>query len=203
MAGSAEPRRSGATDLSAGIGGHGHGGAGTGCADPGSSRRLVAAAGGGGAVGSPLRELPDRRHGDGRTRGPEPFRQSPPVDGLLRPDPLRALLRPAQSAECRHQDRQCPYTPRVLVESAWSYARRARETRQLRCKGADAPPEVQAIACKAQRRLCGRYRRLSAAGKPGCKVATAVALEFSGFVWAIVCQAMKIPETDPGKRAAA
>ena len=44
---------------------------------------------------------------------------------------------------------------------------------------------VQAIAWKAQRRLCGRYRRLSARGMPKGKVCTAIARELLGFMWAI------------------
>ena len=92
---------------------------------------------------------------------------------------------------------------RVLVEAALSYRHPARKTKPLRCKGADAPPEAQSNAWKAHKRLCGRYRRLNAAGKPSCKVTTAIAQELSGFAWAIVCQVMKTPEKDPGKRAAA
>ena len=74
---------------------------------------------------------------------------------------------------------------RVLVEAAWSYRFPARKTAHLRRKGADAAPAVQAIAWDAQKRLCGRYRKLSAAGKPQCKVTTAVARELAGFLWAI------------------
>ena len=75
---------------------------------------------------------------------------------------------------------------RVLIESAWCYRFPARKTAHLRQKGADASPEVQAVAWKAQKRLCGRYQRLIATGKPTCKVATAVARELAGFMWAIV-----------------
>ena len=47
------------------------------------------------------------------------------------------------------------------------------------------PQVVRDIAWKAQVRLCSRYRRLAAAGKPKVVVTTAIAREMLGFVWAI------------------
>ena len=44
---------------------------------------------------------------------------------------------------------------------------------------------VRDIAWKAQVRLCARYRRLTAAGKPKVVVTTAIAREMVGFIWAI------------------
>jgi len=44
---------------------------------------------------------------------------------------------------------------------------------------------VRDIAWKAQTRLCGRHRRLTAAGKKPCLVTTAVAREMAAFLWAI------------------
>jgi hypothetical protein len=41
------------------------------------------------------------------------------------------------------------------------------------------------IAWRAQRRLPGRVRRLVARGKAQPKVATAIARELTGFIWAI------------------
>ena len=41
------------------------------------------------------------------------------------------------------------------------------------------------IAWKAQLRLCARYRRLAAIGKPKVVVTTAIAREMVGFIWAI------------------
>ncbi len=41
------------------------------------------------------------------------------------------------------------------------------------------------IAWKAQVRLCGRYRKLSATGKRPTVVVTATARELCGFIWAI------------------
>ena len=74
---------------------------------------------------------------------------------------------------------------RVLVESAWCYRFPARKTRHLQRRAERTTPAVQDIAWKAQRRLCGRYRRLSARGMPKGKVCTAIARELLGFMWAI------------------
>jgi len=47
------------------------------------------------------------------------------------------------------------------------------------------PKSVCDIAWKAQLRLTSRFRRLVARGKAKPKVATAVARELTGFIWAI------------------
>jgi transposase len=44
---------------------------------------------------------------------------------------------------------------------------------------------IRDIAWRAQLRLCQRYRRLAAAGKPKVVVTTAIAREMVGFIWAI------------------
>ena len=46
---------------------------------------------------------------------------------------------------------------------------------------------VQAIAWKAQKRLCGRYQHLIRAGKIKVQVCTAIARELTGFLWAVAC----------------
>lgn len=74
---------------------------------------------------------------------------------------------------------------RILVESAWCYRHKARKTAFLQRRAERTTPGVQAIAWKAQTRLCGRYRRLLARGKPKGKVCTAIARELLGFIWAI------------------
>jgi hypothetical protein len=50
-------------------------------------------------------------------------------------------------------------------------------------------PGITALAWKAQRRLCARYRRRLARGKPNPHAATAVACELLGFIWAIGVEA--------------
>jgi transposase len=47
------------------------------------------------------------------------------------------------------------------------------------------PTTVRAIAWKAQLRLTGRFKRLVARGQAKPKVATAIARELTGFIWAI------------------
>ena len=49
----------------------------------------------------------------------------------------------------------------------------------------DLSEDIQAIGWKAQVRLCQRYRRLAATGKPQPKVTTAIARELVGYAWDI------------------
>jgi transposase len=78
---------------------------------------------------------------------------------------------------------------RVLVEAAWSYRHVARVSQTLLARLEGLPKTVRDIAWKAQVRLCGRYRRLSAAGKKLPVVIAAVAREMAAFLWAIGHQA--------------
>jgi len=79
---------------------------------------------------------------------------------------------------------------RVLIESAWSYRFPARKTAHLQRQAEKCSSEVQAIAWKAQKRLCGRYAHLLTRGKLKVQVCTAVARELVGFIWAIACEVM-------------
>lgn len=81
---------------------------------------------------------------------------------------------------------------RLLVECAWSYRFPARRTAHMRRKVAQAPQSVQAVAWRAQERLCGRYRHLQQAGKNTKQTTVAVARELVGFIWHIVCQEMPV-----------
>ncbi|MDD9996657.1 MAG: hypothetical protein OXQ89_02810 [Rhodospirillaceae bacterium] len=90
-----------------------------------------------------------------------------------------------QDFKLRHYPKSQPVDD---VEAAWSYRFAARKTGHLQRKAALAPPRVQDLAWAAQKRLCGRYRRLSHAGKAYCQVTTAVARELAGFIWAIACE---------------
>jgi transposase len=74
---------------------------------------------------------------------------------------------------------------RVLVEAAWSYRHPPRIGREKQLKVEAAPPGARAIAWKAQVRLSGRFRALSRKGKRPTIVATAIARELCGFIWAI------------------
>ena len=79
---------------------------------------------------------------------------------------------------------------RMLVESAWSYRFPARQTMHLKRKAANASKSAKTIAWNAQKRLCGRYRTLTRAGKNTKLVCVAIARELAGFLWDIVRQEM-------------
>jgi transposase len=74
---------------------------------------------------------------------------------------------------------------RALMEAAHAYVFPARVSRHLLKRQEGLPEPIRAIAWKAQVRLCGKFRRLTARGKLGNKVVTAIARELSGFMWAI------------------
>lgn len=78
---------------------------------------------------------------------------------------------------------------RVLVEAAWAYRHRPTVGATLRKRQAKTSAEAQAIAWKAQHRLHGRYRTLTARGKSKQQVITAIGRELLGFIWAIGVQA--------------
>lgn len=74
---------------------------------------------------------------------------------------------------------------RVLIEGAWTYRMSARVSRKIHDRLEQVSQQIRDIAWKAQVRLCARYRRLTAAGKPKVVVTTAIAREMVGFIWAI------------------
>jgi transposase len=63
--------------------------------------------------------------------------------------------------------------------------RRVSQRRKLLDRIERLPQAVREVAWKAQLRLCHRYRRLAAAGKPKVVVTTAIAREMAGFIWTI------------------
>ena len=78
---------------------------------------------------------------------------------------------------------------RMLVECAWSYQHPPRVGKDKQEKVAAAPRAVREIAWKAQSRLNRRYRALIRRGKLKTVAITAVAREFSGFIWAVAREA--------------
>jgi transposase len=74
---------------------------------------------------------------------------------------------------------------RVLIEAAWSYRFPARVAKDKAETLDKLPKPVRDIAWKAQSRLCQRYRKLIARNKKPTVVATAIARELCGFMWAI------------------
>jgi transposase len=71
-----------------------------------------------------------------------------------------------------------------LVESAWAYKSRPAAGVVIRRRQQGLDPAVVARAWAAQLRLCGKFRRLDARKTSRRTVATAVARELAGFVWA-------------------
>ena len=67
----------------------------------------------------------------------------------------------------------------------WAYHGIPRVSRRILARQATLPKPLPDIAWKAQLRLTGRFRRLVARGKAKPKVATAIARELTGFIWAI------------------
>ncbi len=63
---------------------------------------------------------------------------------------------------------------RLLAEAAWAYRLLPRVSRHLLQRQEHLPAPVRAIAWDAQLRLCGRFRRLTARGKPRAVIATAI-----------------------------
>ncbi|MBZ5637586.1 MAG: IS110 family transposase [Acidobacteriia bacterium] len=74
---------------------------------------------------------------------------------------------------------------RALTEAAWAYRYNAKISPIIQKRVEALPPNIRAIAWKAQVRLCKRYRRLLARGKHANVVITAIARELIAFMWAI------------------
>ena len=80
-----------------------------------------------------------------------------------------------------------PHCRRVLTEAAWQYRLKPKVSEAMQKRQESQSKEVRLLAWKAQQRLHQRFGRL-AAKKKSVIVATAVARELAGFVWAIACQ---------------
>lgn len=74
---------------------------------------------------------------------------------------------------------------RMLIECAWGYRFPARKSPANQRRAEKSSPQVQALAWQAQQRLCGKFRRLAARGKPSTVIVVAIARELLGFMWAI------------------
>lgn len=73
----------------------------------------------------------------------------------------------------------------ALVEASWTYRHAPRLNSKVERRRRGAPPEIVAIARKADARLHKKYWRMVSRGKRTTVAAVAVARELSGFVWAI------------------
>ena len=74
---------------------------------------------------------------------------------------------------------------RILIEAGWQQRHRSKADMKLGNRRRGMPPEIVAIAVKAQHRLTNRFRRLERR-KDTRVVVAAVARELCGFVWAIM-----------------
>ncbi len=92
---------------------------------------------------------------------------------------------------------------RLLIEAAWCYRFPARKSAPLQRRAERTSTAVQAIAWKAQKRLCARFRYLNDRGLMRVKISTAIARELSGFMWAIACEVMNQQRSLPGNGVAA
>ncbi len=87
---------------------------------------------------------------------------------------------------------------RMLVESAWSYRFPARQTMHLKRKALNASEAAKKIAWAAQKRLCGRYRTLTRAGK-NASWCSWPSPESRGYIWDIVRQETERVATQAGE----
>ena len=89
---------------------------------------------------------------------------------------------------------------RLLIEAAWNYQHRPRQSARAAELAEQVPPAITAHAWQAQTRLFLRHRALTANGKRSTVATTAVARELVGFVWAAMVGA---PLRQPQVEAAA
>jgi transposase len=74
---------------------------------------------------------------------------------------------------------------RMLIEAAWSYRHKEKISRAIAERNENLPVAIQEKAWAAQMRLCKRFRKLLARGLHKNKIATAIARELCGYIWAI------------------
>lgn len=74
---------------------------------------------------------------------------------------------------------------RLLVEAAWAYRYPPKVSPSIQQRHAGLPKAITDRAWEAQLRLCKRFRKLTARGKPHNVALVAVARELAGFIWDI------------------
>ena len=130
----------------------------------------------------------------GRTRRPDALRPSARADGVSR-DSCRRNIRVGPVCDAAPSPRPAIHTSAdLLAEAAWAYQGIPRIGRQHAYRQEALPKVVCDIAWKAQLRLTTRFRRLVARGKAKPKVATAIARELTGFIWAIAQEVSPAPQ---------
>lgn len=99
-------------------------------------------------------------------------------------------LTPSEYSSGEHQKRgaiTCAgnrHVRRLLTETAWQYRHRPGCGAVLRERRRGQSARVIALADRAQERLCRRYARMTAQGKPHHKIVIAIARELVGYLWA-------------------
>ena len=106
------------------------------------------------------------------------------ADGVSRPRPFGVLERAQRPTRRDHQSGQSARAA-IARGSGVGVSRVPRIGRQMLYRQEALPKTVCDIAWKAQLRLTSRFRKLVARGKAKPKVATAIARELTGFIWAI------------------
>jgi transposase len=81
---------------------------------------------------------------------------------------------------------------RIVVEAAWHYQHRAHVGPALSRRREGQPGRVIAMADRAQRRLCLRFRTLAGRQMLRQKVVVAIARELVGFLWAALQPAPEV-----------
>ncbi|HXG69392.1 MAG TPA: IS110 family transposase [Gemmatimonadaceae bacterium] len=86
---------------------------------------------------------------------------------------------------------------RLMIEAAHNQRRRPARSGAITRRQAGQPAEVVARAQHAQLRLHKRWNRMASRGKHSNKIATSVARELAGFVWATATdQPLRATDTD-------
>ena len=84
---------------------------------------------------------------------------------------------------------------RLLVQAAWHYRHRPRQSARATRLQAHVPPQVTTRAWQAQVRLAHRHQTLTEHGKRSTVANVAVARELTGFIWAAMTNApLRAPE---------
>lgn len=77
---------------------------------------------------------------------------------------------------------------RALIEAAWNHRHKPQVSKGLANRRLGQPPAMIALADRAQKRLCRRFRRMESRGKHHNKIVIAIARELAGFLWAALAR---------------
>jgi transposase len=85
------------------------------------------------------------------------------------------------------------YARRLLIEAAWAYRYTPKVSPTIQKRHEGMPKPIVDRAWEAQVRLCKRFRKLSARGKPHNVIVVAIARELTGFIWDIARMTTSTP----------